>query len=96
MTDPLASELAAILERLQREHDILPFMEQLLSADEVGLVPLPEPMMEQLETSPDFTGIAPGKLVWVALAAPDGAAAELVIYRAEADGLHYVIASADD
>ena len=53
--------------------------------------------MAQLRTSPDFTSIRPGEPVWIALAAPSSdAAAELVLYRAEADGRHYVIAPAGD
>jgi hypothetical protein len=96
MNHPLSDELAALLSRLRREHDILPFLEQMLPVADVRLAPLPAPMMEQLRTSPDFTSIRPGEPVWLALAAPDNPAAELVLYRAEADGRHYVIAPARD
>ena len=78
----------------QGEHDVLPFLERLLPAREARLAPLPNGMMEQLRTSPDFHSIRPGEPVWIALAASDNAAAELVLYRAEADGRHYVIAPA--
>lgn len=92
MNDPLASELAAVLRRLQREHDFLPFLQRMLPAAETRLAPLPDAMMDQLRTSPDFASVRPGEPVWIAIAAPPDDAAELVIYRAEANGSHYVVA----
>ena len=96
MTDPLAAELTTVMDRLRREHDVLPFLQEMLRSDEARLAPLPDAMMDQLRTSPDFASIRPGEPVWIALAAPPDAAAELVLYRAEADGRHYIVAPARD
>lgn len=92
MSDPLTSELATVLRRLQSEHDVLPFLQEMLAASAMRLTPLPDAMMDQLRTSPDFASIRPGEPVWISLAAPPDAAAELVLYRAEADGRLYIIA----
>ena len=96
MNDLLAAELDAVLRRLHSKHDVLPFMHDLLPVSDARLAPLPDAMMDQLRTSADFTSIRPGEPVWLSLAAPDDAAAELVVYRAEADGRHYVIARRGD
>jgi len=48
--------------------------------------------MAQLRTSSDFESVRPGEPVWISLAAPPDAAAEIVLYRAEADGRHYIVA----
>lgn len=53
-------------------------------------------MMDQLRTSPALARIRPGEPVWISLAAPPDAAAEIVLYRAEADGDHYILAPARD
>jgi hypothetical protein len=92
MSGPLAAELATVLDRLKRAHDVLPFLGQLLPASEVRLAPLRGPMLDQLRTSPDFTSIRPGAPVWLSLGGPEDEMAELVVYRAEANGQHYVIA----
>jgi hypothetical protein len=39
MGDPLAAELAAVLDRLRRENDVLPFLEQMLPATWSGWRP---------------------------------------------------------
>lgn len=96
MTSPLDAELGAVLARLRREHDLLPFFEQLLPSSETRLAPLPDAMMAQLRTSVDFSSLRPGIPVWITLSAPPDATAELVLYRAEAGGRHYVIAPAQD
>lgn len=92
MNDPLAAELGAALKRLRSEHDVLPFLEELLPSGAVKLALLPDAMMKQLRTSPDFASIRPGEPVWISLAAPPDAAAELILYRAEADGRYHVVA----
>ncbi len=92
MNTPLSAELATVLNRLRQQHDVLPFLGQLLPSSEIRLAPLPSSMLDQLRTSPDFTSIRPGEPVWLSLAGPDDMAAELVLYRSEADGRHYVIA----
>lgn len=91
MSTPLSGELAAVLGQLQRQHDILPFLGELIPAHEARLAPLPDEMLDQLRTSPDFTSIRPGEPVWLSIAGPDDAL-DLIVYRAEADGRHYVIA----
>jgi len=96
MSDPLAAELGAVLRRLQSEYDVLPFMQEMLPAANTLLAPLPDAMMAQLRTSPDLEGIRPGEPVWISLAAPPDAAAEIVLYRAEPDGRHYIVAPARD
>jgi hypothetical protein len=92
MGDPLTMELATVLGRLKREHDMLPFLGQLLPAMKVRLAPLPDTMLDQLCTSPDFSSIRPGEPVWLSLVGPDDEMAELVVYRTEANGQHFVIA----
>lgn len=94
MSDPLKSELTSVLRRLQSEHDVLPFLQEMLSAKDTKLALLPDAMMDQLRTSPDFASVRPGEPVWIALAAPPDAEAEIVLYRAEADGRHYIVAPA--
>lgn len=64
----------------------------MLSSADAQLAPLPDGMMDQLRTSPDFASIRLGEPVWIALGAPQDEAAELVLYRAEVDGHHYIIA----
>lgn len=96
MSDLLAAELNAVLRRLQSEHDVLPFLQEMLPAAGTRLAPLPDAMMEQLRTSPDLRSIRPGEPVWISLAAPPDAAAEIVLYRAEANGGHYIIAPEGD
>lgn len=92
MSDPLTAELGTVLATLRRQHDILPFLEQMLPSGDVRLAPLPEEMFGLLAASPDFTSIRPGEPVWLSLAAPPDAAAEVVVYRAEANGRHYIVA----
>lgn len=94
MSDPLVAEIDRVLRRLQSEHDVLPFMQQMLLAGGTRLAPLPEAMMDQLRTSADFKSMRPGDVVWMSLVAPPDNAAEIVLYRAEANGAHYVIAPA--
>ena len=96
MSDPLARELEAVLARLRREHDVLPFLQQLLPSIAVQLSPLPRVMLEQLRTSPDFASIRPGDPVWINLASAPDISAEIVLYRCEANGQHYIIAPAGD
>jgi hypothetical protein len=92
MNTPLDAELATVLARLRSGHDVLPFMDRLLPSASVRLAPLPDEMMQQLRTSPDFQRIRPGAPVWIAMSAPPDASAEIIIYRTEADGGHYVVA----
>ena len=92
MSDPLAAELNTILRRLRRDHDVLPFLDRMLAVRDVQLALLPDDMMALLASSSDFRSIRPGEPVWIAVSAPPDASAELVIYRAEADARHYVIA----
>jgi hypothetical protein len=96
MSDPLSRELDAVLRRLQSKRDVLPFTQEMLPAAGTRLAPLPDAMMDQLRTSSDLASIRPGEPVWISPAAPPDAAAEIVLYRAEADGDHYIIAPARD
>jgi hypothetical protein len=57
---------------------------------------MPVQMLDQLRSSPDFASIRPGEPVWITLSAPGDASAELVLYRTEADGEHYLIAPVGD
>lgn len=91
MSDPLSAELVAVLHRLRCEHDVLPFLQELLPASGARLSLLPSAMMDQLKSSPDFASIRPGEPVWISLAAPADESAEIVLYRAEADGRHYIV-----
>ncbi len=96
MKDPLSAELTTVLHRLRRQHEVLPFLSQMLPVSEVRLALMPASMLEQLRTSPDFTSICPSEPVWLSIAGPDDLAAELVIYRAEANGYYYVVAPQGD
>lgn len=93
---PLDRELESVLTRLRSGHDILPFMDRLLPSSRVRLAPLPDDMLEQLRVSPDFQSIRPGEPVWIAVAGPNDANLEIVLYRAEATGRHFIISPVRD
>ena len=92
MTEQLHLELEALLGRLRTGHEVLPFLDRMLPVDEVRIAPLPAEMFDLLRSSSDFESIRPGEPVWMVMSAPPNAAAEIVLYRAEANGRHYVIA----
>ncbi len=88
----LRKELDAVLNRVTGGHDVIPFMAQMLPTSEVAFRPLPVEMLEVLRASPDYASVRPGEQpTWFQVASGDNAV-ELVIYRAEADGAHYVLA----
>lgn len=96
MSRILEAELTSVLGRLQAQYDVLPFLERVLPVTDLQISPLPEEMLTQIRNSPDFSSIRPGEPVWLSFSAPDDGLAELVIYRAEANGRHYVIAPKKD
>lgn len=88
----LRKELDAVLNHVTGGHDMIPFMAQMMPINEVAFRPLPAEMLELLRASPDYASVRPGEQpTWFQVAAGDEAV-ELVIYRAEADGAHYVLA----
>lgn len=71
---------------------MVPFMSQMLPTCEIAFQPLPVDMLEILRGSPDYKSVRPGEQpTWFQLASGDEAI-ELVVYRAETDGAHYVLA----
>lgn len=88
----LHKELEAVLNRVTGGHDVIPFMAQMLPASDVAFRLLPAEMLEVLRASPDYASVRPGEQpTWFQVASGDDAV-ELVVYRAEADGAHYVLA----
>jgi hypothetical protein len=92
MATPLHDELESALVALQAGHDTLPFLERILDARHTRLAEVPADMMELLRSSPDYTSIQPGQPAWLQLSGPPDAHAEMVVYRAETDGRHYMVA----
>lgn len=88
----LSKELEAVLGRITSGHDVVPFMALMMPTKDVVFRPLPPEMLEILRASPDYASVRPGKQpTWFQIAS--GAdAIELVVYRAETDGVHYVLA----
>lgn len=86
-------ELAPILAELRRTHDVLPFLEQQISADAAVFRRLPDEMVDVLATSPDFQPPARGsEPVWLQLDAGGRNHAVVIVARPEADGELWVIA----
>lgn len=87
-------ELETVLAGIRAGHDVVPFMERMLSTAAIRLAPLPDDMMALLSASPDFRPVDPGAdPTWFQVSAEEDRSAELVVYRARADGGHYVVAS---
>jgi len=91
----LDTELDARLSELARNHDVAPFMAAWFSMAEMQFRPLPEEMLEILAQSGDYRDLGPGvSPTWLQIASGDEAL-ELILYRADANGLLYVLAPAD-
>jgi hypothetical protein len=89
--DILKAELDAVMATLRSGHEILPCMQRWLPVDEATLRPLPADMETVLRGSPDWnTPVRGGPPVWNQIESVDEAA-ELIIYRAVADGALYVV-----
>jgi hypothetical protein len=88
----LEQELASVMSTLRRGREVLPFLERWCAVSAVALELLPDAMYDLLATSPDYEAIESGAgPVWLQIASGDEAA-ELVVYRALADGRHYIVA----
>ena len=86
-------ELAPVLSQLRREYDVLPFLGQQLGAAEAAFRRLPDKMVDQLATSPDFRPPElGGPPVWLQLEAVGGASGVLIVVRPRADGELWAIA----
>jgi len=86
-------ELAPALAELRRTHDVLPFLDQQIRADEAGFRRLPDEMVDVLATSPDFRPPAPGGApVWLQLETEEGRYAVVIVARPRVDGELWVIA----
>lgn len=93
----IEEELAAQLGRVRRERELVPCLLRLLSAEEVSWRVLPPEMLQLLCCSPDFRQPLPGAPAVTLQVSAGDQAAELVLYRATADGVVYVLApGADD
>lgn len=89
----LERELGDVLTNIRRGHDVVPFMERMLSASDIRLTIMPDDMMHLLEGSADFRPLVPGAApTWFQVSAEGDHAAELVIYRTRADVRYYIIA----
>ncbi len=85
-------ELEGVFSRLSCGHELVPFMALMLSIEEVTFKLLPSDMLAVLRSSPDYESLQPGAApTWFQIATTNETA-ELVVYRAEADGQHYVLA----
>ncbi len=88
----VANELDAKREQLSSEHDIIPFISKMLTSSEMKFQAMPIAMLDILRSSPDFQSLRPGdQPTWLQVASGDNQL-ELVVYRAEGDGKHYVLA----
>lgn len=80
------------MDRLVREHDVLPFMQRRFRPEEVAFQIFPDEMGRLLSASPDYVspdaGVGP---VWLRLEGPEEGA-ELVVYRSACDDRLYVVA----
>jgi len=87
-------ELASVLNRIRKEHDIAPFLQQLHSTATMAFEPMPDEMLAIVAGSADYSELLPGSPpMWLQIAA-DNESAELVIYRAQTDGTLYLLAPA--
>lgn len=83
------------LRKLQSEHDVLPYMEELLPAYDLWFVPMPDSMVDLISLTSEFTSpTRGGPPVWLSLAGEDGAQRYLIIIRPNADGELWVLAPA--
>lgn len=84
------TELAQVTDRIRRQHGVAPFLKRLHATSQMHLMPMPGDMMNIVSASPDYSQPEPGSPpVWLQIAAGNDAA-ELVIYRSEADSNLYV------
>jgi hypothetical protein len=91
----LDRELGSVLAGIRAGHDVIPFMAKMLPAADVRLATVPDDMMLLLRGSADFQALEPGAIpTWVRVFADtaDADEAELILYRARADGRYYVVA----
>ena len=88
----LSDELAEILRDLRSGHEVLPFLERLFESQTMSLKLLPGDMQSVLDSSVDWREPVPGESpAWLQLESESGNA-ELIVYRARADGMIYVMA----
>jgi hypothetical protein len=85
-------ELGEVLARLRSQNDVLPFMARLLSAAAARMAPLPADMEAALRESQDYEPIRIGEASCRLQIASGNDHAELMVYRAKADGALYVVA----
>lgn len=73
-------------------HDVVPFMTRMLRSSDAAFKPLPSEMLEILRSSIDYQSLRPGAPpTWLQVAAGNESI-EVVVYRAEVDGKHYIFA----
>ena len=90
--DDLANELEAVAAKLRGQHDIIPFLEELLPVKDVRFRRLPEEMHSILASSKDYQSVLAGQgPVWLQLETSDRSA-ELIVYRARTENALYVLA----
>ena len=90
--DALADELTKVMRCLTQGHDVLPFMDRRTAVADLALKPLPEEMGRLLAQSVDYMSPQAGEgPVWLRLEGPHEGA-EMIVYRAMADKVLYVVA----
>jgi hypothetical protein len=90
--EAVEAELTRVMERLTREHDVVPFLDRRFSPAETSFKPLPAEMGLLLSSSSDYTSPEAGEgPVWLQVEGPERGV-ELVVYRQHADGILYVLA----
>lgn len=88
----IETELAEKLQAHRTGHDIVPFFNRWLPSSEVEFRPLPDEMLAILLNAPDFKPVCPGEEPTTLQIVTDDAEAEIVVYRAVADIVYYVLA----
>jgi len=90
MASPIEREVSAELKRIRAREEIIPFLGQLLSAEEAIFRPLPAEMRQIIEGSSDFSALRPGSpSTWLQLEGDDAHGA-VVVYRAH-NGCYYIL-----
>ena len=89
--DALKGELQDVLASIRSQHDFVPFLGKMIATGSARLEQPPKSMLALLRGSADFMPPVIGAVTWFQVEAPQGQA-ELVVYRALADGEIYIFA----
>lgn len=88
-------ELEPILEQLQRDHDVLPFLGRDLPACDMWFVQMPDSMVDSIVQMEDFSlPVRGGPPVWLEIEDDHGDEARLIVIRPRSDGELWVLVPA--